>query len=80
MDIFGSSVTQFHWNDNHVPQVKQGCSSPQQYDDFINFLDGNNLIQMVSEPTRQDNIIDLFLANNDSLVRSQSCTTYPAMI
>ena len=58
----------FHWNDNHVPQVKQGCSFPQQYDDFINLLDDNNLIQMVSEPTRQDNTLDLFLTNNDSLV------------
>ena len=48
----------FHWNDNHVPQIKQGCSFPQQY----------NLIQMVSEPTRQDNTLDLFLTNNHSLV------------
>ena len=53
-------------NDNHVPHVKQGCSFPQQYDDFINFLDDNNLIQMASEPTRQDNI--LFLTNNESLI------------
>ena len=41
----------FHWNDNHVPQVKQGCSFPQQYDNFINLLDDNNLIQMVSKST-----------------------------
>ena len=58
----------FHWNDNHVPQVKQGCSFPQQYDDFTNLLDDNNLIKMVSEPIRQDNTLDLFLTNNDSLV------------
>ena len=58
----------FHWNDNHVPQVKKGCSFPQQYDDFTNLLDDNNLIKMVSEPTRQDNTLDLFLTNNDSLV------------
>ena len=62
------SYPKFHWNDNYVPQVKQGCSFPQQYDDFINLLDDNNLIQMVSEPTRQDNTLDLFLTNNDSLV------------
>ena len=58
----------FHWNDNFVPHIKQGCSFPQQYDDFVNFLDDNNLIQMVSEPIRQDNILDLFLTNNNSLV------------
>ena len=58
----------FHWNDNRVLQVKQGCSFPQQYDDFINLLDDKNLIQMVSEPTCQDNTLDLFLTNNDSLV------------
>ena len=61
----------FHWNDNHIPQVKQSCSFPQQYYDFINLLvvlDDNNLIQMVSEPTRQDNTLDLFLTNNNSLV------------
>ena len=66
------SYPKFHWNDNHVPQVKQGCSFPQQYDDFINLLDDNNLIQMVSEPTRQDNTLDLFLTNNDSPVSKVS--------
>ena len=67
--ILGSlNYPKFHWNDNHVSQVKQGCGSLQQYDDFITLLDDNNLIQMVSEPTRQDNILDLFLINNDSVV------------
>ena len=72
MDIFwilgDLNYPKFHWNDNYVPQVKQGSSFPQQYDDFINLLDDNNLIQMVSEPIRQDNTLDLFLTNNDSLV------------
>ena len=68
----------FHWNDNHVPQIKQGCSFPQQYDDFINLLNDNNLIQMVSGPTRQDNTLDLFLTNNDSLV--SKVTILPAYL
>ena len=41
--------------------------SPVNYPDpdFIDFLDDNNLIQLVSESTRQDNILDLFLTSND---------------
>ena len=72
MDIFGSSMTSitqsFIGMIIIVLQVKRGCSFPQQYGDFINFLDDINLIQMVSEPTGQDNILDLFLTNSDSLV------------
>ena len=38
------------------------------YKDFISCLDGFGLVQMVSKPTRGDNIPDLFLTSNQTLV------------
>ena len=58
------------WNSEHVPSVKPGCYSPQLYIDFISLLDDSNLVQMVSQPTRGENILDLFLTSNHTLANS----------
>ena len=57
------------WSDEHVPSVKPGCSFPKLYEDFITTLDDCNLVQMVSKPTRGENIWDLFLTSNYTLVK-----------
>ncbi|MES9994057.1 MAG: reverse transcriptase family protein, partial [Candidatus Thiodiazotropha sp.] len=38
------------------------------YDDFISMLDDFGLVQMVTEPTRSENVLDLFLTSNHTLV------------
>ena len=41
-----------------------------QYEDFIDLLDEFSLTQLVTHPTRGDNILDLFLIDNPTLVKS----------
>ena len=53
----------FTWEDNQAT-IKQNCPSPDMYQDFVTTINDNCLIQMVSEPTRDNNILDLFLTNN----------------
>ena len=38
-------------------------------------LSGNCLTQMVSDPTREGNVLDLFLTNSPTLVESVNVTT-----
>ena len=42
------------------------------YQEFIATINDNCLTQMVSDPTRENNILDLFLTNNPTLVDSVS--------
>ena len=48
------------WDNEYIPSVRPSCSFPQLYEDFISTLDDCNLVQMVTEPTRGENILDLF--------------------
>ena len=59
----------FSWDANHVPSIKQGCSFTDMYDDFMSMLDDFGLVQMVTEPTRCENVLDLFLTSNHTLVQ-----------
>ena len=52
------------WDNEYIPSVRPGCSFPQLYEDFISAL-----VQMVTEPTRGENILDLFLTSNHTLVK-----------
>ena len=58
------------WNNEHIPSVRPGCSFPQLYGDFISTLDDCNLVQMMTEPTRGENILDLFLTSSHTLVKN----------
>lgn len=51
-----------------MPSLKLDCKYPSQYGDFENILADFNLRQMVTEPTRYENTLDLFLTNNPTLV------------
>ena len=51
-----------------MPTIRPGCSYPSIYKDFISCLDDFGLAQMVSKPTRGDNVLDLFLTSNQTLV------------
>ena len=58
----------FSWDSEHVPTIKPGCRYPSIYNSFISCLDDYSLVQMVSKPTRGDNVLDLFLTSNHTLV------------
>ena len=53
-----------------MPSIKSGCGLHTHYEDFVDFLDDFSLVQMVTEPTRGDNILDYFLTSNPTLVNS----------
>ena len=43
--------------------LKSGFSFPTHYEDFVSLLDDFSLVQMVSEPTRGDNVLGYFSPN-----------------
>ncbi|MCG8048091.1 MAG: hypothetical protein JAY66_20795 [Candidatus Thiodiazotropha taylori] len=59
----------FTWTDN-TPTISPDCKYPSQYEDFVELLDDFSLSQMVTRPTRYENILDLFLIDNPTLVKS----------
>ena len=63
------------WDDDDVPMIKPGCNFPRLYEDFIEMLNGNSLSQMVEVPTGGENILDLFLTTNPTLVDSVNIIT-----
>ena len=60
-----------NWEENQ-PVLKQNCPNPEMYQDFVSAQDDNCLTQMVCEPTRENNILDLFITNSPTLVDSVS--------
>ena len=64
------NFSKLSWNNEYIPSVRPGCSFPQLYEDFISTLDDCNLVQMVTDSTRVENILDLFLTSNHTLVRN----------
>ena len=53
--------------------IRQDCSCSPVYDSFVEILDGFNLVQIVTEPTRHDNVLDLILTSNPILVSKVDC-------
>jgi hypothetical protein len=63
----------FTWDSDHIPSIKPGpCPHTSIYDRFIEIINDHNMTQMVSECTRQANILDLFLTTNPSFVNKTS--------
>ena len=58
------------WDEEDVPTIKPGCSCPRLYEDFIEILNDFRFSKLVRESTRCDDILDLFLTTNSSLVNS----------
>ena len=57
------------WTDN-LPTIAPDCKYSHQYEEFIDLLDEFSLTQLVTHPTRFDNILDLFLIDNPTLAKS----------
>ena len=60
------------WPENN-PILKSDCSHKQVYELFLDFLDDFSFTQMTTDPTRQNNVLDLFLTTNPTLVQQVNC-------
>ena len=58
----------FSWDQEHMPSMKSGSGFPANYEEFVSLLDDFSLVQMVNEPIRGENVLDLFLTSNHTLV------------
>ena len=56
--------------DPEKPCPLQDCKHPSMYREIIETVNDANLTQMVNLPTRENNIIDLFLTTKPSLVNN----------
>ena len=66
------NLPKLQWPDCE-PLIKPDCSCKQVYDYFIEILDDNNLTQVVTQPTRLNNTLDLFLTTNPTLIKEVKC-------
>ena len=55
----------YDWKSNCL---KPSCHHPDITISFVDVLNDNNLAQMVTEPTRGENTLDLFITNNESRI------------
>ena len=58
----------FSWSHYHVPSMKSVLGFPAIYEDFISLLDDFSRVQVVSDPTRGEHVLDFFLTSNHTLV------------
>ena len=56
------------------PEMKPDCSHKQVYDFFLSTIADYNFTQVVTEPARGDNILDLFLTTNPALINKVNCS------
>ena len=69
--IFGDfNLPGMKWSDTDPPAVTPHCTQITSHRDFLEFLNENGLKQMVTSPTRRDNVLDLFMTNNHTLVNN----------
>ena len=61
----------FCWADN-IPTISPDCKYTHQYEEFIDLLNEFSLTQLVTQPTRYENILDLFLIDNLNQIASQA--------
>ena len=56
------------------PKVKPDCSYKQVYEYFQSTIADHNFTQVVTEPTRQENVLDLFFTTNPTLINKVICS------
>ena len=60
------------WPEN-TPTFKPNCSQTKTNDTFLDIVNDFGFTQMVTQPTRHGNILDLFLTTNPTLIQQVSC-------
>ena len=66
------NLPKFTWVDCE-PSVRLDSSCRSVYDSFVAILDDYNLVQIETEPTRHDNVLDLILTSNPTHVYKVEC-------
>lgn len=66
------NLPKFSWIDCE-PSIRHDCMCRSVYENFTDILDDFNLVQMVTQPTRQDHVLDLLLTTNPTLVTKVIC-------
>ena len=54
--------------------ITSNSYEPEAHEELLNIMQNHALVQMQKQPTRNENNLDLFLTNNESLVKSTSIT------
>ena len=67
------NLPKLNWPES-LPVFKPDCSHKQVYDFFLSIINNYNFTQVATEPTRQDNILDLFLTTNPTLIMKVNCS------
>ena len=49
--------------------IKSSCPSPSQHSQFLDILADYGLVQITDKLTREENVLDLILVNNPSLLK-----------
>ena len=57
------------WESN---AITSNSYEPEAHEELLNIMQNHPLVQMQRQPTRNENNLDLFLTNNESLVKSTS--------
>ena len=57
------------WESN---AITSNSYEPEAHEELLNIMQNHPLVQMQKQPTRNENNLDLFLTNNESLVKSTS--------
>ena len=66
------NLPNLNWSESS-PEPKPDCSLGKVYGTLLATIDDYNLTHVVSEPTRQENILDLFLTINPTLIDHVHC-------
>ena len=67
------NLPKLSWPDNS-PVLKPDCSYKRVYEYFLDIVNDFGLCQLVTQPTRGGNILDLFLTSNQALVDVIKCS------
>ena len=70
MDLGRLQPSKLKWDSEHISFIKLGYRYPSVHDCFISCLDNYDLVQMVSKPTRCDNVLGLSLTSNYTSILS----------
>ena len=60
------------WKSN---AISSNSYESETHEELLNIMQNRPLVQMQNQPTRNENNLDLFLTNNESLVKSTSIIT-----
>lgn len=68
------NLPDIEWKNNTSGEVRENSRNKQLHQEFIDFTADSGLAQVVNQPTRGDNTLDLFFTNTPSTIyRSEVC-------